>query len=48
MRLHFVDYGMSSMYLILVTSLKIELVLSRAFIVIYDMFKFVAMHIALV
>ena len=48
MRLHFVDYRMSSMYLILVTSLKIELVLSLAFIVIYDMFKFVAMHIALV
>ena len=33
----FLDYGMNSMYLILVISLKIELVLSLAFIVIYNM-----------
>ena len=39
--LHFVDCGMSSMYLILVTSLKIELVLSLAFIVIYNIFIFI-------
>ena len=48
MRLYFVDCGMSSMYLALVTSLKFELVLSLAFIVIYNMFKFLAMHIGLV
>ena len=37
MGLLFVDCEMSSMYLILVTYLKIELVLSLAFIVIYNM-----------
>ena len=36
----FLDCGMSSMYLILVTSLKDELVLSLAFIVIDNMFNF--------
>ena len=36
----FLDCGMSSMYLILVTSLKYELMLSLAFIVIYNMFNF--------
>ena len=39
MRLHFVDCGMSSMCLTLATSLKIKLVLSLAFIVIYNMFN---------
>ena len=40
MRQPFVDCEMSSIYLILATSLKIELVLSLAFIVIYNMFNF--------